>query len=118
MRSKTCDNRKGDASITINPLTANVDAIRYLTDGRLHHPALQEDIDERLNLNVHFLVSGRVDAREELIERLRKELGPERTWTASGLARYLDQRRKSPRLPQYFGLLESLLDRWIDRRST
>lgn len=116
---QTCDNRKGDDPITINPLTANVDAIRYLTDGRVHHPTaeLQEDIEERLNLNVGFLVSGRVDAREALIERLRRALGHEASWTASTLERYLDARRKSPRLPQYFGLLETLLVRWITKRS-
>jgi uncharacterized protein (TIGR02646 family) len=115
---QTCDNRKGDDTITINPLTANVDAIRYLNDGRLQHriAQLQEDIDERLNLNVDFLVDARIAARTELIERLCRKLGPTETWTATALERYLDARRRSPRLPQYFGLIETLLARWIAQR--
>lgn len=116
---QSCDRRKGDDAITLNPLTPNVDAIQYLNDGRMQHsdPQLQEDLEERLNLNVEFLVSGRLDAREELIERLRRELGPEKTWTAAALKRYLDARRSSPRLPQYFGLLETSLARWIAKRA-
>lgn len=115
---QTCDNRKGDEAITINPLDASVDAVRYLNDGRIQHPIaqLQADIDERLNLNVDFLVDDRLAARDELIERLRRELGPARTWTDMSLRRYLDARRQSPRLPRYFGYLETLLARWIAKR--
>jgi uncharacterized protein (TIGR02646 family) len=115
---QTCDNRRGNRSITISPLTGNVDAIRYLPDGRIEHPVeqLQQDIDERLNLNVGFLVSGRLAARAKLIERLRRDLGPDKTWTATALARYLDARRGSSRLPDYFGLIEALLARWIAKR--
>lgn len=115
---QTCDNRKGNRSITINPLTSNVDAIRYLTDGRLGHPdaQLQHDIDDGLNLNVGFLVEGRLAAREELITRLERELGPGKTWTVLKLQRYLDERRKGSRLPAYFGYLETLLARWIAKR--
>lgn len=115
---QTCDNRKGADDIAINPLTTSVDAIRYLNDGRIQHPIarLQQDIDERLNLNVDFLVDARLAAREELIERLGRELGPSKTWTATTLERYLEERRGSSRLPQYFGLIEALLRHWIARR--
>lgn len=116
---QTCDNRKGNRSITINPLTGSVDANRYLANGRLAHPdqRIQQDIDDRLNLNVGFLVEGRLAAREELITRLKHELGPDKTWTADRLQRYLDERRKSTRLLAYFGDLESLLARWIAKRT-
>ena len=115
---QTCDNRKGDEAITINPIDASVEAIRYLNDGRIHHPIarLQEDIDERLNLNVRFLVEDRIAAREELIERLRQELGPDKGWTPASLQRYLDARRQGTHLPRYFGYLETLLARWIVKR--
>lgn len=95
-----------------------VDANRYLANGRLAHPdqRIQQDIDDRLNLNVGFLVEGRLAAREELITRLKHELGPDKTWTADRLQRYLDERRKSTRLLAYFGDLESLLARWIAKR--
>lgn len=96
-----------------------VDANRYLANGRLAHPdqRIQQDIDDRLNLNVGFLVEGRLAAREELITRLKHELGPDKTWTADRLQRYLDERRKSTRLLAYFGDLESLLARWIAKRT-
>jgi uncharacterized protein (TIGR02646 family) len=115
---QTCDNRKGNQTITINPLTSNVDAIRYLPNGRLAHPdaQVQQDIDEHLNLNVGFLVNGRLAARTKLTERLRHALGPDKTWTAQKLQRYLDERRGSARLLAYFGYLEALLRRWIAKR--
>ena len=87
-----------------------------MTHGRLARPQLQKDIDDRLNLNVSFLVEGRLAAREELISRLERDLGPDKTWTAVKLQRYLDERRKDARLPAYFGYLESLLARWIAKR--
>lgn len=115
---QTCDNRKRNRAITINPLTSNVDPIRYLTDGRLAHSdaQLQHDIDDRLNLNVAFLIEGRLAAREELIARLERDLGPDNTWTATKLQRYLDEHRRGARLPAYFGYLETLLARWIAKR--
>lgn len=116
--NQTCDNRKGDAAITINPLDKSIEAIRYLKDGRLQHPdpSLQEDLEQRLNLNTQFLVEARLSVRDELIARLRKHLGPDKTWTAKGLARYLDDRRRRDRLPPFFGLIEHDLARWIARR--
>lgn len=115
---QTCDNRKGDEVITINPLDTSVDTIRYLNDGRIRHPIaqLQQDIDERLNLNVDFLVNDRLAARDELIERLRQELGPDKSWTSASLQRYLDARRQGTCLPRYFGYIEALLARWITKR--
>lgn len=115
---QTCDNRKRNRAITINPLTSNVDPIRYLTDGRLAHPdaKLQHDIDDRLNLNVAFLIEGRLAARQELIARLERDLGPNNGWTATKLQRYLDEHRRGARVPAYFGYLEALLVRWIARR--
>lgn len=115
---QSCDNRKGKRAIIINPLTSSVDAIRYLPNGRLAHPdtQLQQDIDDRLNLNVGFLVEGRLAAREELIARLERDLGPDTTWTANKLQRYLDEHGKSARLLAYFGYLEALLMRWIAKR--
>jgi hypothetical protein len=115
---QTCDNRRGNRPITINPLTSNVDAIGYLPNGRIAHPIeqLQQDIDDRLNLNVGFLVLERREVRTKLIERLRRELGPDKTWTSTALERYLDARRGSPRLLPYFGYIERLFARWIAKR--
>lgn len=115
---QTCDYRKGDAAITINPLTNNVDAIDYLANGRLLHPdeRLQEDIDERLNLNAGFLVDARRAARNRLIKRLQADLGTTREWTKKQLERYLEGLRAKPRLDPFMGVLEHVLVKEIARR--
>jgi uncharacterized protein (TIGR02646 family) len=116
---QTCDYRKGDSRITINPLTSNVDAVRYLANGRVLHPdqELQHDIDECLNLNVDFLMDARKAARDRLIARLQATLGAARTWSKNQLERYLDGLRTRPRLEAFMGVLEHFLAREIARRS-
>lgn len=115
---QTCDYRKGNEPITINPLTRNVDVIDYLPTGRLLHPdeRLQQDIDERLNLNVGFLVDARRVARNRLIKRLQADLGTTREWTKKQLERYLEGLRAKPRLDPFMGVLERVLEREIARR--
>lgn len=115
---QTCDYRKGDSPITINPLTSNVDAIGYLANGRVLHPneELQQDIDERLNLNVDFLMDARKAARNRLIAGLLADLGANRTWTRRQLERYLEGLRRRPRLEAFMGVLERFLEREIARR--
>ncbi len=115
---QTCDYRKGNSPITINPLTSNIDAIDYLATGRLLHPdrELQEDIDERLNLNASFLMDARKAARDRLIAHLRKDLGAARPWTRMQLERYLEGLRRKPRLDAFMGVLERFLEREIARR--
>lgn len=102
---QTCDYRKGDSAIAINPLTSNVDSIDYLANGRVLHPneKLQHDIDEHLNLNVDFLMDARKAARDRLIGRLLADLGATRTWTKMQLERYLDGLRRRPRLEAFMG---------------
>lgn len=116
---QTCDYRKGDERITINPLTRSVDAITYLPTGRLLHPdeRLQEDIDERLNLNATFLVDARKAARNRLIEGLQAKLGGTRLWTKDQLTRYLDGLRRKPRLDAFIGVLERELEHQIAKRA-
>ena len=115
---QTCDYRKGDDPIGINPLTSSVDAIEYLPTGRLLHPdeRLQQDIDERLNLNAAFLMSARKAARARLLEGLQAKLGTTRQWTRAQLSRYLDGLRDKPRLDPFMGVLEHELVRQIARR--
>ncbi|MEM9460176.1 MAG: TIGR02646 family protein [Myxococcota bacterium] len=115
---QTCDTRKGNADITINPLDSSVDDIEYLPNGQLGHPqpSLQEDIDQHLNLNVGFLVEARKSARRAMIEALDRTLGSRKEWTRDKLTRYLEGLRSASRLEPFFGLLEHDLNRWIARR--
>lgn len=113
-----CDRRKGNERISINPLTESVDALRYGANGHLAHPDpdMQNDLEERLNLNVDFLVEARLSAVDALIDHVTKKLGPNRTWTAEALRRYLVA-RKGGRYPAYFGVIERRLERWIAKRA-
>lgn len=115
---QTCDYRKGDEPIAINPLTSNVDAIEYLATGRLLHAdeRLQQDIDERLNLNAPFLMGARKSARNRLIGDLEAKLGATRHWTKEQLTRYLEGLRGKPRLDPFMGVLERELERQISKR--
>jgi uncharacterized protein (TIGR02646 family) len=115
---QTCDYRKGDSPLTISPLTTNVDDIQYLPDGQLQHPerALQQDIDQRLNLNATHLVEARKSARRTLIQSLDAKLGSRAEWTKDKLSRYLRELRNMSRLDGFFGLIEHDLTRWIARR--
>ena len=61
-KDQTCDTRKGEAAITINPLDlAHISTLYCTSDGRLSstNPQFQSDIDERLGLNHRILVEDR-----------------------------------------------------------
>lgn len=99
-------------------MTSNVDAIEYLATGRLLHSdeRLQQDIDERLNLNAPFLMGARKSARNRLIGDLEAKLGATRHWTKEQLTRYLEGLRGKPRLDPFMGVLERELERQISKR--
>jgi hypothetical protein len=68
---QTCDTRKGEEAIRLNPLDpAHASTLRCKSEGRLEStdPQFQEDIDERLNLNHRVLVAAR---RAKLQRELR-----------------------------------------------
>ena len=65
---QTCDTRKGEDTITLNPCEAShIATLRCSTRGRLEssNPQFQKDIDERLGLNHRVLV----DERRAMIKR-------------------------------------------------
>lgn len=115
---QTCDYRKADSSISIDPQTKSVDSITYRADGQLRHPQpeAQRDIDERLNLNAEFLRQARAASWMALVRHLRKRLGSDRQWSADALARYAKRVGAASRLPPFFGMHEYFIRRWIDRR--
>lgn len=69
----TCDTRKGDQAIALNPLDpAHVATLHCTSTGRLEStdPRFQEDIEERLHLNQRILVRDRKAKLERAIQRL------------------------------------------------
>lgn len=61
---QTCDTKKVNTDITINPTLANPNCetqIKYLSNGEIHSddPVIENEITEVLNLNMQSLVDGR-----------------------------------------------------------
>jgi uncharacterized protein (TIGR02646 family) len=72
-QDQTCDTRKGEDAITLNPLDpAHVATLHCSSAGRLSSsdPRLQEDIDERLGLNHRVLVADRKARLDRDLNRL------------------------------------------------
>jgi uncharacterized protein (TIGR02646 family) len=71
---QTCDARKGDAEIALNPLdAAHVATLHCTSNGRLTStdPRFQSDLEDRLGLNHRVLVEG----RRALLDRELSRLG-------------------------------------------
>lgn len=72
--AQTCDTRKGESTITLNPLdSAHMETLFCTSDGRLAstNKAFQEDIDERLGLNHAILVGDRRAILDRALSRLK-----------------------------------------------
>lgn len=71
---QTCDTRKGDAEILLNPLDpSHMATLRCTSSGRLEstYPRMQSDLDERLGLNIKILQDGRRRVLERSLRQLR-----------------------------------------------
>lgn len=65
----TCDRARGDAPLTVNPLCLEtLEGIRYLRDGHItsDQDDIDDDLDERLNLNQDLLVRNRAAVARKL----------------------------------------------------
>lgn len=75
---QTCDTRKGEEAVTLNPCdAAHIATLRCTTRGRLEssNAAFQEDIDERLGLNHGVLMDERRGAIRRVLARLNAKYG-------------------------------------------
>jgi hypothetical protein len=69
----TCDTRKGEQSISLNPMDpAHVSTLRCRSTGQLQSTdrRFQEDVDERLGLNHRILIEERKSALDREVKRL------------------------------------------------
>jgi uncharacterized protein (TIGR02646 family) len=101
---QTCDTKKGNTDITINPILANPNCetqIKYLSNGEIHSddPIIERELTEVLNLNMQTLVDG----RREVFETVQKKVENESK-------RYADRNIRT-------GYFERELQWWLSRDS-
>ncbi|MFZ5785068.1 MAG: retron system putative HNH endonuclease [Acidobacteriota bacterium] len=117
-RDQTCDTRKADADITIDPMTTSVERLRYPPDGRIicDDTVVQQDLDDRLNLNHEELKRGRRAALTGFKEGLVRRLGSERKWQRRTLEHEIHSLRGDKPFKEYVALLEYWLRKQVERR--
>ena len=75
---QTCDTKKGNTDITINPISANPNCekqIKYLSNGEIHsdNPIIDKELNDVLNLNMQTLVDGRREVFETVQNKVENE---------------------------------------------
>lgn len=94
-RLQHCDTKKGNARLTINP-TDNLknceDLIKYLPNGIIYSDdtAINDELNEVLNLNIQTLVNNRKVILDILIQQLKSEQ-PSGDWTAAMLNKKIQE---------------------------
>ncbi len=119
---QTCDTRKGDAELTIDPLNrAHISRLKYFADGEIryseHEGAEQRDLDITLNLNNRILKQQRIDVLLAFKTALRNELGFKKNWSDTKLKKKLKSLRTEQRLAAFLGIIEYWLEKQIRRRA-
>ena len=105
---KTCDARRGDSPLSVNPLLADtIVDIKYRSDGTIYSDkaAVQNDLDVTLNLNCkeRRLPENRKFALDQLLQEIRKKhpTGSIKQYCQDKLAEYQTESPHSP----YVGIL-------------
>jgi uncharacterized protein (TIGR02646 family) len=115
--SQTCDTRKADEDLVLDPRTDSVRAIRYLGSGRLDvdDPDHVDDVERRLNLNTTELRLARAQAIDNLRRELSRRFGSG-SWRRRDLERYLDGLRRLRPFPEFLAVYEYWLEKKLTRR--
>jgi uncharacterized protein (TIGR02646 family) len=108
---QTCDERRGNTQLTVNPLMQwTIDTISYTSDARIvsSDAAINQDLNDTLNLNVSFLRANRKGALDGLKRELQKRK-PTKDWKT--LARKYIAKLKADRIKEpYCGILIHYLE--------
>jgi uncharacterized protein (TIGR02646 family) len=115
--SQTCDTRKADDDLVLDPRTESVRAIRYLGSGRLvvDDRAHTDDVERRLNLNATELRQARAQAIDNLRRELSRRFGSS-SWRRQDLQRYLDALRRLRPFPEFLAVYEYWLEKKLTQR--
>lgn len=103
---QTCDTRKGNKEIKINPqVNSDILTIRYTSNGEIksNNSDYQRDFDETLNLNDIF---GLVESRKETLNSLKRKLSKSKTHLTEDTIRRIYLRYSEAEIKEaYVGIL-------------
>ncbi|WP_300622271.1 hypothetical protein [uncultured Fusobacterium sp.] len=103
---QTCDTRKGNKEIKINPqVNSDILTIRYTSNGEIksNNSDYQRDFDETLNLNDIF---GLVESRKEALNSLKRKLSKSKTHLTEDTIRRIYLRYSEAEIKEaYVGIL-------------
>lgn len=103
---QTCDTRKGNKEIKINPqVNSDILTIRYTSNGEIksNNSDYQKDFDETLNLNDIF---GLVESRKEALNSLKRKLSKSKTHLTEDTIRRIYLRYSEAEIKEaYVGIL-------------
>ncbi|WP_224247775.1 retron system putative HNH endonuclease [Hyalangium gracile] len=117
LRAQHCDTRKGDIPLTVNPSDERCEQlVRFLADGSIESgtPAVNDDLNQTLNLNYALLRNNRKAALAGFLEAMRRKF-PQLTWTDASLERALAELQQ----PNARGQLQpycQVLIYWLKKR--
>jgi uncharacterized protein (TIGR02646 family) len=118
---QTCDTRKDNADLSIDPRIPNhLDFLRYLGDGTISSRGNDDfnfDISKTLNLNTDRLKQWRNEALKGFIDGVKKRLGSKGTWSPEKIQFELDRIASKEPLPEFSGMFEWWLKKKINSRS-
>lgn len=103
---QTCDTRKGNKEIKINPqVNSDILTIRYTSNGEIksNNSDYQRDFDETFNLNDIF---GLVESRKEALNSLKRKLSKSKTHLTEDTIRRIYLRYSEAEIKEaYVGIL-------------
>ena len=105
-KNKTCDDRKGDRLISINPSRdSDIEQIRYKTDGTIYsdNASFNQDLDNTLNLNDATLKSNRKAAVDAVLLQLSKR--KKGSWNKEYIQKVLDTYQSANPKTEYVGII-------------
>lgn len=96
-QNEHCDTKKHDDLITINPVDSSRNCeniVKYRSTGEIYSDdtAINDDLNQTLNLNLDFLKKNRKAALDEVVKQLIGKF-PTTTWSKSSLQRMISRLR-------------------------
>lgn len=114
-----CDERKGNASLEMSPLDPRVrSTVHYLTSGHVtsNSEEVRRDLDEKLNLNVAFLVRNRRAVLDAFfVASAKRRPG---TWTVDAVDKWIGGLTTGSELQEYGEIVVQFLEKKRKRLAT
>lgn len=116
LKQKTCDDKKGDELLKIDPRNQiHIDTIKYDKRGKIssENNDFDYDLDFILNLNEKTLLNNRFAAFDSLMKRMIKKKSGK--WTKEFIQRTLDRYKSKDDCTPYVGFIIYQLERRLQR---